>query len=194
MPEPSAQPTRIWWYVVIGFAICWMLCLYFFVKPGGGWLDNTGSSEPAVYDWSLVDLKDRPVSFSRFAGKTVFLNFWATWCGPCVREMPSIAKLAKNPRLRGKNIEFVCVSTDKSSETVRQFLESTNWDMTILRTEKIPSVYLTEGIPATFLISPDGRIAASTVGAADWDDPYVVDFLEKLARTPAPNKQGPAQQ
>ncbi len=69
-------------------------------------------SKPADYDWSLMDLDGQPVSFAKFKGKTVFLNIWATWCGPCVGEMPSIAKLARNPRLQDKNIEFVCVSTD----------------------------------------------------------------------------------
>ena len=73
-------------------------------------------STPADYDWSPVDLNDQPVPFSRFKGKTVFLNFWATWCGPCVSEMPSIEELAKNPRLRDKNIAFVCVSRDVSTD------------------------------------------------------------------------------
>ena len=53
--------------------------------------------------------------------------------------------------------------------------------MTILRAERMPAVFSTEGIPATFLIGPDGRIAASRVGAADWNEPGVVSFLEKLA-------------
>ena len=72
------------------------------------------------------------MQFSRFKGKTVFLNIWATWCGPCVGEMPSIARLAENPRLKGKNIEFVCVSTDDSTDKVVRFLRGKNWPMTVL--------------------------------------------------------------
>ncbi len=142
-------------------------------------------STPASYDWSLVDLSDQPVMFSRFKGKTVFLNFWATWCGPCVGEMPSIVKLARNPQLQGKNIAFVCASTDSSSDVVREFVAGKNWPMTILRTEKIPPVFYSEGIPATFVIAPDGRIVGFEVGAADWNQPEVVEFLDKLA-APAP--------
>ena len=141
-------------------------------------------SEPADYNWSLVDLNDQPVSFAKFKGKTVFLNFWATWCGPCVGEMPSIAKLARNPRLQGKNIEFVCVSTDESPRRFDGSCGKESWTMTFLRTDKIPAVFITDGIPATFLIAADGRIAATEVGAADWNEPHVVEFLEKLAGPP----------
>ena len=56
-----------------------------------------------------------------------------------------------------------------------------NWSMTILRTGKVPSVFLSEGLPTTIVIAPDGRIAAFEVGAADWSEPHVVEFLEKVA-------------
>ena len=98
-----------------------------FFRSAAALLENTGMSQPADYDWSLLDLNDQPVSFAKFKGRPVFLNIWATWCGPCVREMPSIAALAADPRLEGKNIEFVCVSTDDSTEAVRRYLEGKNW-------------------------------------------------------------------
>ena len=140
-------------------------------------------SEPAAFDWTVLDLDDQPVPFARFKGKPVFLNFWATWCGPCVREMPSIDSLAKDTRLAGKSIEFVCVSTDDNSAVVRQFLKGKNFGMTFLRVRdgKVPPVFLTEGIPATFLIDPNGRIAATEIGSADWHTTEVVEFLAKLA-------------
>jgi hypothetical protein len=103
-----------------------------------------------------------------------------------VREMPSIDKLAKNPRLQGKNIEFVCASTDESTEVVRQYVAGKTWAMTFLRAGTVPSVFYTDGIPTTFVIAPDGRIAAFEVGAADWSQPHVVEFLEKLAAPASP--------
>ena len=99
-------------YVAIAFALFWLFCLKVFVPGPVNDLENTGISEPADYNWSLMDLDGQAVSFAKFKGKTVFLNIWATWCGPCVGEMPSIAKLARDPRLHNKNIEFLCVSTD----------------------------------------------------------------------------------
>jgi thiol-disulfide isomerase/thioredoxin len=127
----------------------------------------------------LLDLDGQPVDFGRFKGKAVFLNIWATWCGPCVQELPSIARLAGNPTL--KDVAFVCVSTDDSAEPVKKFLKGKGWPMTVLRATDCPAVFRTEGIPATFLIGPDGRIAASEVGSAEWDDPKVMDLLKKLA-------------
>ena len=181
MSEPLTKPSRIWWYVLIGAAIFWALYLNFGLPGPRKLLENTGMSTPANYDWSLVDLNDQPVPFSRFKDKTIFLNIWATWCGPCLGEMPSIDKLARNPRLQGKNIEFICVSTDDSTEAVRRYVADKHWKMTVLRTGQFPSVFYSEGIPATFVIAPDGRIAGFEVGAADWDEPHVVEFLERLA-------------
>ena len=184
MTEAPSPPNRTWWYVAIAFAAFWMICLKLFLPGRPIDLENSGMSEPADYNWKLTNLDGQAVPFATFKGKTVFLNIWATWCGPCVREMPSIAKLARDPRFKDKNVEFVCVSTDDSAETVRRFLTDKDWTMTILRADGTPPVFNSEGIPATFLIGPDGRIAASKVGAADWNEPDVVTFLAKLASTP----------
>jgi thiol-disulfide isomerase/thioredoxin len=186
MPDPQPSSARTWLYVLIAFAVFWIGYLVFFGPRASrpALLENSGMSQPAEYNWKLVDLEDRPVSFSRFKGKPVFLNVWATWCPPCVREMPSIAELATDPRLEGKGVEFVCISVDETSAAVRQFLRGKDWSMTFLRAESTPPVFSTTGIPATFLIAPDGRIAASEVGSANWHEPHVIEFLEKLAARP----------
>jgi thiol-disulfide isomerase/thioredoxin len=185
MTESSRKPGRDWLLAAMAFLIFWIGYLIVLApRPAVESLENSGISQPAAYDWPVLDLKDEPVSFSRFKGKTVFLNIWATWCPPCVKEMPSIARLAENPRLRDKGIEFVCVSVDESTDMVRRFLGGRTWSMTFFRTEKLPAVFMTGGIPATFLITPDGRIAAAQVGADEWDRPQVVDFLEKIATAP----------
>jgi thiol-disulfide isomerase/thioredoxin len=184
MVEGRPNPVRTWLYLAAGFVILWTLYLVFFGPRRRGLLENSGKSQPAAYDWSLLDLDDQPVSFSKFKGKAVFLNIWATWCGPCVGEMPSIAELAQDSRLRGKNIEFVCVSTDSSADVVRRFIQGRNWTMTFLRAEHFPIVFESDAIPTTFVIAPDGRIVASEVGASDWHEPQVVYLLEKLAVQP----------
>jgi thiol-disulfide isomerase/thioredoxin len=179
---PRENSTRTWLLIAVAFCGFWAVYLAFFgPRPRAPSLKSSGMSEPASYDWTLLDLQDQPVSFARFKGKPVFLNIWATWCGPCVKEMPSIASLADDPRLQGKEIAFVCVSIDESTEPVRGFLEGRSWHMSFFRAEKVPPVFLTDGIPATFIIAPDGRIAASEVGSARWDTPEVVALLEKLS-------------
>jgi thiol-disulfide isomerase/thioredoxin len=185
MTEPQGgKPDRTWLYVGLAFIAFWGLYLAFFgpliTSSDAPRLDTPGRSGPAEYGWQLLDLDDAPVAFSRFQGKVVFLNVWATWCGPCVAELPSIAALAADPRL--KDVAFVCASTDDSAATVKQFLAGKNWPMTFLRATDMPPVFMTNGIPATFLIAPNGRVAAVEVGSAAWNDPSVVEFLEKLSK------------
>jgi thiol-disulfide isomerase/thioredoxin len=184
MNESKTGSGRTWWIIGLGFVLAWGLILMFF-GPNQGLgtpqLGDGGGAQKAAFDWTLLDLNDAPVDFSQYKGRTVFLTIWATWCPPCVAELPAIATLAENPRLKEKDVAFVCVSTDESSAALRRFMRDKNWPMTVLRATELPDVFLTEGIPATFLIAPDGRIAASEVGAARWDDPSVVEFLERLA-------------
>jgi thiol-disulfide isomerase/thioredoxin len=145
-------------------------------------LEGTALSQPADYDWALKELDGRPATLAPYRGKTVFLNIWATWCPPCVAELPSIARLAGTPGL--EQVAFVCVSVDRDAETVRRFLQGKGWPLTVLHATDAPPVFATEGIPATFLIAPDGRVAASVIGGAEWDDPSVVAFLQGLGRGP----------
>jgi thiol-disulfide isomerase/thioredoxin len=191
-PGPEGKPVhndpphdgtrRTWVLIAVAFCVFWAFYLTLFgPRPRAPKLELSGNGERASYDWTILDLADRPVSFAQFKGKPVFLNIWATWCGPCVQEMPSIARLADEPRLKDKGIAFVCVSTDESSVEVRRFLEGRSWHMSFFRTEQVPSAFYTDGIPATFIIAADGRIAAAEVGSAQWDRPEVVAILEKLA-------------
>jgi thiol-disulfide isomerase/thioredoxin len=189
MTDPTSKPDRSWWIIALVFVAFWVVYLTFFGPRNRRPLEDSGIDLPAEYNWTLEDLNEQPVRFSSFEGKTVFLNIWATWCGPCVGEMPSIARLAETPRLKDKSIEFVCVSTDDSPDPVRRFVKDKNWPMTILRTQSLPPVFTTSGIPATFVIAPSGRIVAAEVGASDWDNPQVVEFLEKTAASaPAPSE------
>lgn len=183
MADTKPRPDRSWLIIALVFLGFWVVYLTFFAPGNRRPLEGSGIDLPADYNWKLEDLREQPVQFSRFKGKTVFLNIWATWCGPCVGEMPSIARLAENPHLKGKNIEFVCVSTDDSTDTVVRFVRDKNWPMTVLRAQSLPPVFLTEAIPATYIITPGGRIVAAEVGANDWDRTDVVAFLEKAAAT-----------
>lgn len=190
MSGTSESTTRTWLIIAIVFCVFWFFYLALFgptaPKPT---LEGTGNGEPANFSWTFNDLDDRPVKLERFKGKTIFLNMWATWCPPCVREMPSIARLAEEPKLQGKDIAFVCVSSDERSEDVRRYLEGRSWKMQFFRAESLPRVFLTDGIPATFIIAPDGRIAAKQVGEAKWDAPETIALLEKLAaEAPKPDR------
>lgn len=177
MNDTPSQPVarNPWWIIAAVGAIGWIFYLVFFLPAGHG--PSTG--RPADFTWQLRDLNDQPSPFRQFQGKAVFLNIWATWCPPCVQEMPSIVRLASRPEL--KDVAFVCVSVDGSGDTVKQFLQGKDWPMTVLRATDAPPVFATNGIPATFIIAPNGSIVSSEVGANDWDNPETIALLKRLA-------------
>ncbi|WP_435009978.1 TlpA family protein disulfide reductase [Tundrisphaera lichenicola] len=178
--------TRKWLLVGLGLVIAWGAFVTSQGPRFGGAgeapdLKGTALAFPAEFNWKMNGLDGSSVEFAKFRGRPILLNIWATWCPPCVEEMPTLARLASNPRIKEKDVAVVCVSMDDSLDTVRKFVADKGWGMTILHSTSLPPVFQTDGIPATFLIAPDGRVAATTVGSARWDDPSVVAFLEKLS-------------
>ncbi len=193
-PENSASATgsddrRMVWLVLVGLVVAWSIFLYYF-QPGSAGRSPLGAPQLAPprgvngidYQWALMGLDGQRVDFARFRGKTLFLNIWATWCGPCVAELPSIANLVSDPKLR--DVEFLCVSTDEDPATVERFLKREKLNLPVALAVSAPPPGLeTEGIPATFIIGPDGTILAQEVGSARWDAPEVVEQLQRLSKT-----------
>ena len=152
-------------------------------------------SQPADYDWSLVDLNDQPVSVFEVQGQDRVPEFLGdlvrALCAARCRRSPSW------PGTRGSRARTSSLSAFRptsSTEAVRRFVAGKDLAHDDpARRARFPSVFYTEGIPATFLIAADGRIAASEVGAADWNEPHVVEFLEKLAAPASPDRDGAAE-
>ncbi len=132
----------------------------------------------ADYSWNMKTLDGRDFSLTDAKGKVLILNEWATWCGPCRMEMPSLQKLYDKV---GNDAVFVLVS-DERTETVKKFVEANHYTLPIYISDDQPKAYDTEGIPATFVISPDGKIVLRELGASDWNSRPVVSFLKNLNR------------
>ena len=130
------------------------------------------------YNWHLRGLDGKELDVGKTKGKVIFLNFWATWCPPCVAEMPSIQRL--HDRINSEEIHFMCVS-DEDRTKVSKFMKEKGFTFPVytLIGQK-PRVFQTRGVPATFIISRDGQIVFKHVGAAKWDDKTSVDFIERL--------------
>jgi thiol-disulfide isomerase/thioredoxin len=130
---------------------------------------------------SFVDLAGNTVSLSEFTGKIVLVNLWATWCEPCLREMPSLERVQS--RL-GNKIAVVAISEDHGgSKTVEPFIDKLG-----LRSVKIyldprgamERAFKVQGLPTSFLIDREGRILGRVEGAAEWDAPKLLAVLKSF--------------
>jgi len=124
----------------------------------------------------LTDLDGKEVDLTEFEGKTVFVNFWATWCRPCIQEMPSIAALQK--QLAGKNIEFFFAS-DEEVDKIQKFTESRKMMLNFVRIENPESLGI-QALPTTFIFDGEGNMVFSEVGFRKWDDPATIEMVTNL--------------
>ncbi len=119
-------------------------------------------------------------SIALYRGKVVFLNIWASWCPPCIAEMPSIASLYQQVK-DDDDIVFLLVSMDEEFENAKAFMDSRDMNMPIYHYRgRDRETYSSDLIPTTYVITPDGRIAMEKSGMAKYDSPEFVEFLEKI--------------
>ena len=133
-----------------------------------------GSAAP---DFTVQD-SDRSVSLHDFRGKTVVLNFWTTWCVPCIEEMPALQRLQQQL----PNITVLAVSTDESETAYHNFLRDHGIKLLTIRDpqKKSSELYGTTGQPETFIIDPSGKLRRKFIGAQQWDSPEIIQYLQKL--------------
>ena len=120
---------------------------------------------------TTLDQGARVKTLADYRGQVVLVNLWATWCGPCVVEMPSIQRLYDRFRESGLKVVAVAVDDPGFEERILDFVAERGFTFEILHegTGTIEATFQTSGIPATFLIGRDGRIRKLHLGAADWD-------------------------
>jgi cytochrome c biogenesis protein CcmG/thiol:disulfide interchange protein DsbE len=137
-----------------------------------------GIGTPAP-DFTVVD-SDRQVTLSEFRGKVVVLNFWATWCPPCVAEMPSLVQMQR--RMKDKGVIVLAVSIDDSDSAYHHFLQNYGIDLLTVRdaAKKSNALYGTSKYPETYIIDRNGTVRRKFIGPVEWSDPEIVDFLNKL--------------
>lgn len=132
-------------------------------------------------DFTLPDLDGKMVSLSDYKDKVVLLNIWASWCPPCVEEMPSMEKL--HQELKNEDFKILAVSIDTTgAKTVASFMKKHKLNFTALSdTEgKIKGIYQTTGVPETFIIGKDGIIVQKVIGPRDWATPEAIQFFRSL--------------
>jgi len=133
----------------------------------------------AAPDFTVQD-SEHAVSLSQLKGKVVVLNFWATWCPPCIEEMPSLVRMQQ--RMQPKGVTVLAVSVDVDDSKYRRFLKDHNVNLLSVRDpdQKSNALYGTFKFPETYIIDRNGVMRRKFIGAVDWTEPEIIDFLGKL--------------
>lgn len=134
----------------------------------------------------LGDMDARVTDLTKLRGRWVMVHFWASWCGPCRREMPTLALLAQ--RFAGRPFALVLVNTAESDDAVFAFLASVAPELTTLmdRDGTVTARWQPRGLPSSFLVDPRGRVAYLALGGRDWTRPELTGFLETLLAETTP--------
>jgi cytochrome c biogenesis protein CcmG/thiol:disulfide interchange protein DsbE len=143
----------------------------------------SGSRPPRIGtnapDFTVQDA-DRKVTLNELRGKVVVLNFWATWCPPCIEEMPSLVQLQQH--LKDKGVEVLAVSIDVDDSAYHKFLKDHGVNFLTVRDpdQKSSNLYGSYKWPETYIIDRNGVLRRKFIGAVDWNTPEITDFLSKL--------------
>jgi thiol-disulfide isomerase/thioredoxin len=129
------------------------------------------------YNWQLTTANGNAFNFADAKGKVILVNFWATWCPPCVAEMPSLQELYKD---YGDKVVFMFVAQDKV-EAVATFIAKKEYTLPVyFATSEAPSVLSSKTIPTTYVISKEGKISIAKTGVANWNSEKTRAILDGL--------------
>ncbi len=150
--------------------------------PLTGWMEKfnvNAEAEPAPTD-PLTDGTGSPVRLSDFKGRVVLVNFWATWCAPCIREMPGLDRL--EAKLGGPDFTVVAVNEDrggaKIAETFLEKLNTPNLRLYVDDKMKLMRAFGVRGMPTSFLLDRAGNVVGKLEGIAEWDTPEVEALIQ----------------
>ena len=144
------------------------------------------AEEEAKYtasDFTLKNLDGQEVSLQQFRGKYLLINFWATWCGPCKIEMPSLEKLYR--QFKSDNFDMLGISNDMFGErVVRPYVKAKNITFPMLLDQKmvVSRQYGIVSLPTTILIDPEGTIIGILQGAENWSNPETLLYFKNLLK------------
>ena len=191
MPQASAKRTHLaQWAIVVGALLTAVGVLSYHLRrarpspevlvtrqfPNAQLIDHGPAPEIEVKraDGSTVKL-------SELRGKVVFVNFWATWCAPCVQEIPDLEKLAE--LMRHVPFEILAVSQDEDWDAITKFFGGRKPKMLVGldTTKRIAESWGTQKLPETYVVDRDGQLRLRFVNVAKWTDPHIHRYLEWLA-------------
>jgi cytochrome c biogenesis protein CcmG/thiol:disulfide interchange protein DsbE len=133
-------------------------------------------------DFTLPSLTSGSVSLRDHRQQVVVLHFWATWCPPCVEEVPALRRFAE--QIQGEGVTVISVSVDQDTAALQKFVAETRLSFPIARDpdRTVATRYGTFQFPETYFINRDGRVAGKVPGWVDWQDLRIINFVQELAR------------
>ena len=169
-------------FTLVGFVLVFVL---FFTKPRGQF--HAVSLGEVVPNFTLPADNGRNVSLEDFRGRIVVLNFWASWCGPCIDELPSLKKFAD--KYQNTNLLVLGVSLDEDPEAYKDFLVQNQILFPNLRnpSHSVSEMYGTFKLPETYIISRDGHLINKIIGPTDWTNPQMTSYIDSLLASKEPS-------
>ncbi len=142
---------------------------------------NAGELLQNDYLWQIYDINGNAHYLDEYKNKVIFLNFWATWCGPCLGEMPEIQKLYDIYK-NNENVQFLIISNQNFSE-VKNFINKTDYTFPIfISAGKTPIILNTDVIPTSFLIDKNGKIIFKKTGVANWSGKKMQNIINNALK------------
>jgi peroxiredoxin len=132
-------------------------------------------------DFSLTDVNGNKVSLKDFRGKSVLINFWATWCGPCREELPSLQAL--HEKLSGEGFVVLAINIDRRNpDRVKKYMKEYNlsFPVPIDPSQQVRKKYYIMGLPVSYLVDPNGKLRGFISGARSWDSPASIEVMRSL--------------
>ncbi|MFD2917548.1 TlpA family protein disulfide reductase [Psychroserpens luteus] len=149
------------------------------VKPSV--IDTSERVKLSSFDWKLQDIEGNNFDFSSAEGKVIVINFWATWCPPCIAEMPSLEKLYQNYE-SNDDVIFLFVSNEETT-IINNFIKKKGYTFNAFQPlTNYPQEFNVSSIPRTFIISKKGEIVIDKSGAADWNSERVTNTIDELLK------------
>nr|WP_321245574.1 TlpA disulfide reductase family protein [uncultured Psychroserpens sp.] len=149
------------------------------VKPSV--IDASERLKLSSYDWRLKDIEGNNFDFSSAEGKVIVINFWATWCPPCIAEMPSLDKLYQH--YKSNDDVVVLFVSNEETEVIGNFIKKKGYSFNAYQPiSDYPQEFNVSSIPRTFIISKQSEIVIDKSGAADWNSDKVISTIDELLK------------
>ena len=165
-------------WALMGIAAAGVAWMAFHPRPRGP--VTMGQAAPG---FTLPQLPSGKLSLSQFKGQVVVVNFWATWCPPCIEETPSLEQFAA--QMKPDGVTVIGVSVDENGQALQNFVQHFHISYPVARDPgaALANSYGTYKLPESYIIGRDGHVAEKIIGATNWTDPRMIAFVKSLTAT-----------